>query len=141
MSAQNVPTKSEYWYSFKDSAGALGEMLNEWLMNVVSATKIVGAAATGYASWMKIREINCLVLDSHTCIGNGDANSMREMFSIGTQSTGVHNMKGHGTFLLEAKLGGSENRAADVLVVTIDAQARKGATYIEPAVLRWSSSR
>ena len=91
MSAQNVPTKSEYWHSFKDSAGALGEMLNEWLMNVVSATKISGAAATGDASWMKIREVNCAVLDSETCIGNGDANSMREMFSIGTQSTGVHN--------------------------------------------------
>ena len=101
-------------------------------MNVVSATDVDGAPATGEATLGEINGVTCLVLDSETVVKSGphraNTTAMREMFAMGPSngSKGVHNEKGIGLRLLQAKLGGKESDAAELIVITVDAQTKIG---------------
>ena len=101
-------TKSEIYKTFKASAGKCGLSLQEWVMNVVSATKVDGPAV-GSARLEVINGHTCLVLDSNTAVMTtghcADSIAMQEMFALGPGdgSKGVHNMKGIGLRLPSAK--------------------------------------
>ena len=100
--------------------------------NVVSATDVAGAPAKGEATLRPINGVMCLVLDSETVVKSGphraDTTATREMFAMGPSdgSKGVYNEKGHGLRLLQAKLGGKESDAAELIVITVDAQTKIG---------------
>ena len=102
-------------------------------MNVVSATDVDGAPATGEATLGEINGVTCLVLDSETVVKSGphraNTTAMCEMFAMGPSngSKGVHNEKGIGLRLLQCRLGGKESVAAELLVITVDAQTKIGA--------------
>jgi len=124
-----VETKSAFYRTYKESAGVIGSVINEWVMNIVSAVKVRNTSAKGEASLQSVHGVECLFLDSHTAVGDADAASMREMFSTGPSegSQGIHNMKGIGSRLLISALGGVEHDAADLLTLTVDATLRRGA--------------
>jgi hypothetical protein len=122
-----VETKSAFYSTYKDAAGDTAEVLNEWLMNVVSATP--RGAARGAISLRNVCGVQCLFLESHTLVGQADMRSLREMVSTGPcmGSLGIHNMKGIGTRLIQARLGGVEAHACELIVVTVDARSCRGA--------------
>ena len=109
-----------------------GRCVQEWVENVVSATDVAGSPAKGEATLGDINGENCLVLDSETVVKSGphraNTTAMREMFAMGPSdgSKGVHNEKGIGLRLLQAKLGGKESDAAELIVITVDAQTKIG---------------
>ena len=121
-----VETQSEFYGTYKKDTGDLAETMNEWVTNVVSATRD-GSPARGHAHYDVVNGMPCLLLDSYTLVGQGDVHSMREMMSTGPGAicTGMHNEKGIGTRLLLTKLGGAERTTAEMLVVTADARNGK----------------
>ena len=110
--------------TLKNIAGDTGMSLQEWLMNIVSATKVDGAPAIGAATLRPIGDEMCLMLDSHTGVMSTghccDVVAVSEMFAMGPSdgSKGLHNEKGIGLRLLQCRLGGKESVAAELLVIT-----------------------
>jgi len=127
-----VATKSSMWKTWKSSAGTTVQQLCEWIENVVSASKVQGGSATGsvwFEEELGPQRMRTLMLSSHTAVGEADAQSMIRMYSTGQSHMGggIHNMKGIGSRLLLAGMGGSEFDAADCLAITVDASQRRGA--------------
>ena len=123
-----IETKSAFYATYKTTTGDTAETLNEWVMNVVSATRD-DAPAHGNMSLRDIHGTECLVLDSYTVIGNGTKASVHDMVRTGPSDApkGIHNQKGIGSRLIMARLGGVESDACEMMAITVDANARRGA--------------
>ena len=98
----------------------------------MSATDVDGAPAKGEATLRRVNGVMCLVLDSETVVKSGahraDTFAMREMLAMGPSdgSKGIYNEKGIGLRLMQGRLGGKESDAAELIVITVDANTKIG---------------
>jgi hypothetical protein len=79
---------------------------------------------TGEVRLERINGKECLIMESETLTGDGQAQSFRQMVSSGPSELvkGMMNEKGVSTRLLQAVLGGQEHRAAELLLFSADAR-------------------